>query len=409
MVALNGSYGGPDNSSLEKAAIKAAGDAGIIFCAAAGNDASDNDSSPTYPAGYQLTNMIVVAASDQQDQLAGFSNYGVTNVDLAAPGVNILSTTPPGITSFVTHGLVNYSAQALEFSGTTTGLTARLYDCKLGYPTNFPAEVSNNIALISRGTLYFSNKVANAMAAHAAGAIIYNNVSGLYSGTLQHEGNWIPAVGVSQDDGNTLLAGLGDVVTIYSAQDPQSIYGYKDGTSMAAPHVTGAVALAAFNFPEETMGQRMERILRNVDILPTLNLKVRTGGRLNLQRMIDSDSNEMPDWWELTFFGHLTATDPNDDPDHDGATNLQEFLTDTNPLDSNSSLRILDASREPTGTRVSWSGGAQSPQILQRASSPGGPWVNIFTNMAPTPLRGTYLDVEATNNSGFYRLRAERP
>ena len=157
------------------------------------------------------------------------------------------------------------------------------------------------------------------------------------------------------------------------------------------------------------MEQRMERILRNVDILPSLNLKVRTGGRLNLQRMIDSDSNELPDWWELTYFGQLTETDPNADADHDGATNLLEFLMDTNPLDSNSSLRILDASREPTGTRVSWSGGAQSSQILQRASSPEGPWVNIFTNVAPTPLRGTYLDVEATNNSGFYRLRAERP
>jgi subtilisin family serine protease len=386
VVALNGSYGGPDNSTLEKAAIKAAGDAGIIFCAAAGNDASNNDTTPTYPAGYHLTNMIVVGASDQLDGLASFSNYGVTNVDLSAPGVNILSTTPPGVTSYVTHGAVQYAAQALDFSGVTTGLTAKLYDCKLGYPTNFPVDVRSNIALISRGTLYFSEKVANAMAAHAAGAIIYNNVSGLFSGTLQYQSDWIPAVSISQADGSSLLTAVGDTVTIYSAKDPQAIYGYKDGTSMAAPHVAGAVALAALNFPAETLEERMQRILRNVDILPGLQQKVRTSGRLNLQKTVDSDGNGLPDWWELTFFSHQTGTDPNADPDHDGATTLQEFLADTNPSDATSALRILSASRDQVSTRVSWSGGLQLPQILQRAPSPLGPWTDVFTNPAPTSM-----------------------
>jgi subtilisin family serine protease len=408
VVAMNGSYGGPDNSTLEKAAIKAAGDAGIIFCAAAGNDASNNDSTPTYPAGYQLTNIIVVGASDQQDGLASFSNYGATNVDLAASGVNILSTTPPGLTSFVTHGALQYSAEALTFSGMTTGLTAKLFDCKLGYPADFPVEVRSNIALIKRGTLKFSEKVANAVAAHAFGAIIYNNVSGLFSGTLQYQSNWIPAVSISQDDGNSLLAAVGDTVTIYSAQDPQAIYGYKDGTSMAAPHVAGAVALAALNFPEESMGQRMQRILRNVDILPGLQQKVRTGGRLNLQRAVDADANGLPDWWELTFFNHQTGTDPNADTDHDGATNFQEFLADTNPADTTSSLRIIGVSRVPAGTYVSWSGGQVSRQILQRAPSPSGPWTDVFTNLAPTSFSGTYLDT-STNVADFYRLRVERP
>src|SRR5256885_4825947 len=47
-----------------------------VFCAAAGNDSANNDTTLTYPAGYRLPNMIVVAASDQNDNLAGFSNYG---------------------------------------------------------------------------------------------------------------------------------------------------------------------------------------------------------------------------------------------------------------------------------------------------------------------------------------------
>ena len=63
------------------------------MCCAAGNDSSDNECT-LYPAAYRLANMIVVAATDQNDALAAFSNYGATRVDLAAPGVNILSTCP---------------------------------------------------------------------------------------------------------------------------------------------------------------------------------------------------------------------------------------------------------------------------------------------------------------------------
>ncbi len=94
IVAINASYGGGSSTTAESAAIKAAGDVGIVLCAAAGNDGSDNDTSPTYPANYELPNIIVVAASDPNDQLAGFSNYGKTTVDVAAPGTNIYSLAP---------------------------------------------------------------------------------------------------------------------------------------------------------------------------------------------------------------------------------------------------------------------------------------------------------------------------
>src|SRR5262249_8316931 len=68
----------------------------MIFVAAAGNDGSDNNTTPFYPANYarDLDNVISVAATDHNDQLASFSNYGTNTVDLAAPGVNILSTFP---------------------------------------------------------------------------------------------------------------------------------------------------------------------------------------------------------------------------------------------------------------------------------------------------------------------------
>src|SRR5439155_2387220 len=157
--------------------IQAAGDAGIIFCAAAGNNSGNNDTSSFYPASYRLANMIVVAATGQTDGLASFSNYGASTVDLAAPGVNILSTKPAalaGTAASVKQGPNTYSANALTYSGVSTGITAAIYDCGLGYATNFPSAVRGNIALISRGTLYFSDKVANAMAAGARAAIICN-------------------------------------------------------------------------------------------------------------------------------------------------------------------------------------------------------------------------------------------
>ena len=65
-------------------------DAGIMFVAAAGNSAADNDVTPLYPASYSdLDNIIAVAATDESDNLASFSDYGATNVDLGAPGVQI--------------------------------------------------------------------------------------------------------------------------------------------------------------------------------------------------------------------------------------------------------------------------------------------------------------------------------
>ncbi len=98
---ISASYGGSEFSQTEKDAISYAADLGVLFVAAAGNGGDDavgddNDSTPVYPANYDLPNIVSVAATDQIDQLAGFSNYGATSVDLAAPGVDILSTVPDG-------------------------------------------------------------------------------------------------------------------------------------------------------------------------------------------------------------------------------------------------------------------------------------------------------------------------
>jgi subtilisin family serine protease/subtilisin-like proprotein convertase family protein len=94
--AINASWGGDTASAALESAIRAAGEAGILFVTAAGNDSRNNDSAAQYPANYNLPNLLSVAASDASDQLASFSNFGRQKVHLAAPGVNILSTAPGG-------------------------------------------------------------------------------------------------------------------------------------------------------------------------------------------------------------------------------------------------------------------------------------------------------------------------
>ncbi|MFV2067055.1 MAG: tandem-95 repeat protein, partial [Pirellulales bacterium] len=68
--------------------------AGHLFVAAAGNEARDTDSLPRYPASYDLDNIISVAATNHEDELASFSNWGATSVDLSAPSPNVMTTKP---------------------------------------------------------------------------------------------------------------------------------------------------------------------------------------------------------------------------------------------------------------------------------------------------------------------------
>ncbi len=94
-VLSNSWGGGPFTQTLFEA-IQETQKAGALFIAAAGNDGSNNDVTPAFPASYKIDNIISVAALDHRGELASFSNYGALSVHLAAPGVEIFSTTPKG-------------------------------------------------------------------------------------------------------------------------------------------------------------------------------------------------------------------------------------------------------------------------------------------------------------------------
>ena len=157
---INMSFGGTAFSQAEKDAIQKAAQQGVICVVAAGNEGANNDETPSYPASYDLDNIISVAASDSNDDLASFSNYGAKSVDLLAPGVGIWST------------------------------------------------------VISDG------------------------------------------------------------------------YQTEDGTSMAAPHVAGCLALLWSRFPNLSYRQIIGKLLRNVDKVPASRSAVATGGRLNISKAL---------------------------------------------------------------------------------------------------------------------------
>lgn len=91
---VNASYAGEASSEAERAAIAEFEAAGGIFITAAGNDGNDLSETPAYPASHSLDAIVAVAATDETDGLASFSNYGSVAVDLAAPGALIRSLYP---------------------------------------------------------------------------------------------------------------------------------------------------------------------------------------------------------------------------------------------------------------------------------------------------------------------------
>lgn len=91
---MSNSWGGGDFSQALKDSIAAANKAGIIFVAAAGNDGANNDTAKSYPANYDLENVISIGAMSGSGKAASFSNYGAKKVSTFAPGVGILSTIP---------------------------------------------------------------------------------------------------------------------------------------------------------------------------------------------------------------------------------------------------------------------------------------------------------------------------
>jgi subtilisin family serine protease len=315
---VNASLGGTGYSSAMRDAIASASCANTLFVVAAGNNGANNDSTPHYPCNYgappdNLANVVCVAATDQNDVLANFSDYG-QSVDLAAPGVNIPSTWP-AYDTLASEGFedpfanwTTYTAAGVPFGRSTThagGAYSATDSPAGGYSAN------------SDTWLYRSTSMAS-LAGRVGCHLTYNlrldtqlnhdffHVFGSADG-LNFSGNqWSGSTGgsfvalttdVSAYDGSASffpalrLASDGDAVTgdggylddlaLQCLKPTAEDYNTISGTSMATPHVTGVAALVKAAHPSYTVAQLKNAILSGVDRVASLNGRVATGGRLN--------------------------------------------------------------------------------------------------------------------------------
>jgi subtilisin family serine protease len=160
VVATNNSWGGAGDSLALRSAIAAGGNSGILFVAAAGNSAADNDAAPSYPASFADPAVIAVAASDRTNRLAGFSNFGATAVDIVAPGASIYSTLPGG--SYGSYS--GTSMAAPHVTGTIALLAAAA-------PRASAGDIRTAILVSATPVAAFTGKVATGGLLNAAAAL----------------------------------------------------------------------------------------------------------------------------------------------------------------------------------------------------------------------------------------------
>lgn len=246
------SLGGPSSSIAERDAFTRLYQQGVLSIAAAGND---GNGAYSYPASYD--SVIAVAAVDNENKRANFSQF-TTQVELSAPGVDVLSTRPfrsgnveAGDDWFVADAMTG-SVQSVAQGALVSGGSCATAD----------AAWAGKVVLCKRDTVTFANKAMQVATAGGVAMIVYNNFPPFFNGSLAPSASTIPVVSIAGTDGLSMLAGkLGQSLRVSTIAESQtSAYGYLNGTSMATPHVSGVAALAWSAAPGKTNQQVREAL-----------------------------------------------------------------------------------------------------------------------------------------------------
>ncbi len=319
---INCSFGGPSFSRAQYDAFDIADQNGVLVTAAAGNDGHDNDAFSTYPANYDLDNIVSVAATDAFDGLASYSNYGEISVDVAAPGgndssSNIYSTTPP-------KREVMFADDFESSDG--NWLTSGVYE---DWFIAFDPDFNSHVVMDSTG-LYHENEESyirtrqriqaeNFRGLNLRFNIFYQLETGYdeltvefseddidYSSIYRITGfstgrerlvlwsndtdfdNFYLRFKLTSDGSKNYEGVLMDDISL-TGIDWRFVgdeYGYKSGTSMATPMVSGLAGLIWSKNPDLTCGEVKQILLDTVDPIDSLVKKVVSGGRINAEKAL---------------------------------------------------------------------------------------------------------------------------
>ena len=288
----------------EEAAMNAAYARGIVLIAASGNGSLVNGTSVTepavaYPAAY--ASVVAVGATDDEDMLAGFSQFG-TDQELTAPGVSNVSSflVGKGTAAELTvdsDGGRGLASTPLQFAGLTKkqGITAAAVFAGLGTPTEFAGvDCVGKIAVVSRGQFTFAEKTRAAQDAGCIGIVIHNNQPGNFAGTLgtatdELRGGraWIPGVSISLEEGVYLDNEIRSRPTTLTLINTVGNMMALSGTSMASPHAAGVAALVLSRNPSLTPDEVRQVLRASAQDLGTPGWDPVFGyGRVNAKRAV---------------------------------------------------------------------------------------------------------------------------
>ncbi len=321
---LSNSWGGGGATASLQAAIENARNHGVLFVAAAGNAAADNDTGSFYPANYPVSNVVSVAATTHTDSLASFSNYGDHSVHLGAPGQSILSTvphfvtlftedfqgaTPPGFagTQMTSEGPMSRWGTVATTVGAAGNIAARAdyansqpyLSGSNGWITTPPMDTRGLRGVVVSSLIRLDIGAGDTFAIDvwdgAAWITLasFSNFTGLYgdfyyiieaelpenrrAADNRFRWRWVT------DSANNNFQGveIDDITVRYIGGDYTSAYELYSGTSMACPHVSGVAALALAADPTLTIDALKYRLMYGGDLIPAMQGRTISGRRLN--------------------------------------------------------------------------------------------------------------------------------
>jgi subtilisin family serine protease len=284
-----------------------------LFICSAGNYGVSNDQKPQYPSSYSSSNIIAVAATDQNDVLAPRSDYGPTSVQVAAPGINILSTYPPY--SPYNDSYNNFTAWDSQgpWHITNDPHVSSLNSAMLSIPSGSIA----NASITLKDPLDLTSKCGTKLEFDAKLDIVENHSvfyvqaskDGVHWDPIDYDGSkdkygWIYPTcflmdydtsphlyirfGLTTDGsaGNNSIYITNVKISVFDPSSAQQNYVLLNGTSMAAPFVSGLAGLVKAIHPNYTSLQIKDAILKGVDVKPSLHGKILTEGRINASKTL---------------------------------------------------------------------------------------------------------------------------